>query len=133
MIDKEHAIRLVEALLEQHNQARAVEPPMPETAVAGVTEHPLCWAVNVDSAEFVRTGDSRHQLIPGSLYLVDRLDGSIHQISSTAFAVWDWEPGYRQLVRDERPELGFLRWLWGRSTADVVHHVTPIKGPVSHP
>jgi hypothetical protein len=102
---------------------------MPETALAGVTEHPLCWAVSVDSAEFVRTGDSSHRLVPGSLYLVDRLNGSIHQIGSTAFAVWDWEAGYRQLVRGERPKFGLLRRLLGRTITSVVQYVTPVTGP----
>ncbi|MFE2285076.1 hypothetical protein ACFXDJ_12985 [Streptomyces sp. NPDC059443] len=63
---------MVAALVEQRNEvARSFGPSVVEMVVSQVTEHPLCWVVSLDSAEFVRTGDDSHRLMGGNLYLVE--------------------------------------------------------------
>ncbi|MGW6709716.1 YrhB domain-containing protein [Streptomyces sp. NPDC054956] len=109
---------------------------MVDMAVSEVTEHPLCWVVSVATAEFVRTGDPSHQLVGGNLYLVDRLDGGLYEINGRAFAVEDWEPGYRQLVRGEPGASGqparrrglFRR---GKSEPAAIQWIAPVSG--AHP
>lgn len=131
MIEKEHAVRLVQALVERHNEeARSAGPPAVETVVSQVTEHPLCWVVCADSAEYVRTGNPSLQLMGGSLYLVDRVSGGLYQINGRAFAVEDWEPGYRRLVRGEPAGSGGVRRLFRWAAREGgVQWVAPAGGP----
>lgn len=124
-------MRLVRAFVERRNaEARVAGSPAVETVVSGVTEHPLCWVVGVDSAEYVRTGDPGCRLVGGSLYLVDRVTGGLYEINGRAFAVEDWEPGYRQLVRGESAGSGGVRRLFRRGArGGGVQWVAPAGGP----
>ncbi|WP_371615586.1 YrhB domain-containing protein [Streptomyces sp. NBC_00454] len=133
MIEKEHAVRLVQALVERNNEeARAAGPPVVETAVSQVTEHPLCWVVAVDSAEYVRTGNYAYRLMGGRLYLVDRVSGGLYEIGGRAFAIEDWEPSYRRLVRGEsQGSGGVVRRLFRRGARKGVQWVAPAGGPYS--
>lgn len=125
-------MHLVRTLVEQHNQlARSFEPRAGERVISQVTEHPLCWVVSVDSAEFVRTGDHSHRLMGGNLFLVDRVDGGFYQINSRAFAIEDWEPGYRRLARSEPSGAGRPRRLFRGRTDDTVQWISPVSG--AHP
>lgn len=68
-------------------------------AVVRVEEHELVWIVSWQSEEFVRTRNSRYMLVGNGPYLVDRVDGGLHQIGVVCAKTGEWETDYRARVR----------------------------------
>lgn len=100
MIEREAAVRAVEELLERdYQQWRAVSADAVRMAVVRVEEHELVWIVSWQSEEFVRTRDSKYALIGNGPYLVDRVDGGLHQIGVVSAVTGEWEADYRARIR----------------------------------
>ncbi|MEW2290129.1 YrhB domain-containing protein [Streptomyces sp. NPDC047841] len=100
MIAREAAIRTVEEQLERdYQQWRAVDADAQRMAVAGVKEHELAWIVFWNSEQFVRTRQWRYMLVGTGPYLVDRVDGGLHQIGVVSAKTGEWEADYRARIR----------------------------------
>ncbi|WP_409062184.1 YrhB domain-containing protein [Streptomyces sp. SYP-A7185] len=100
MIEREAAVRAVEEQLERdYQQWRALSPEAVRMTVADVEEHELVWIVSWQSEEFARTQNVRHMLIGGGPYLVDRIDGGLHEIGVASFVTGEWEADYRARIR----------------------------------
>ncbi|WP_327749872.1 YrhB domain-containing protein [Streptomyces europaeiscabiei] len=100
MIEREAAVRAVEEQLERdYQQWRAVSADAVRMAVIRVKEHELVWIVSWQSKEFVRTRNSRYMLVGNGPYLVDRVDGGLHQIGVVSAKTGEWETDYRARVR----------------------------------
>ncbi|WP_406469852.1 YrhB domain-containing protein [Streptomyces sp. NBC_01615] len=91
MIDREFAVRLVEAQLERESPGQLL--------VAHVEEHELAWIVSYQSAEYVRTGDPAQLLVGNGPFLVDRVDGGLHSIGVVSSVTGAWEADYRTRIR----------------------------------
>lgn len=91
MIDREFAVRLVEAQL-------GLESPG-QLQVTHVEEHELAWIVSYQSAEYVRTGDLAQLLVGNGPFLVDRVDGGLHSIGVVSAVTGAWESDYRTRIR----------------------------------
>ncbi|MFB6553758.1 YrhB domain-containing protein [Streptomyces sp. NPDC056405] len=91
MIDRDFAIRVAQEDLDRRYSGRL--------AVTEVEKHELVWIVYYQSAEYLRTGDPGQLLGGNGPYLVDRLDGSLHQIGPVTAVTGDWELDYRTRVR----------------------------------
>lgn len=93
-------MRAVEVQLERdYQQWRAVSAAATRMAVAGVREHELVWIVSWQSEEFVRRGNAQKMLIGNGPYLVDRVDGGLHQTGVVAAVTGEWEADYRARIR----------------------------------
>ncbi|MFI6048680.1 YrhB domain-containing protein [Streptomyces violascens] len=68
-------------------------------AVTHVEEHELAWVVCWTTEEFVRTRNPDFQLAGNGPYLVDRVDGSLHQIGVLSAMGGEWEHDYRVRIR----------------------------------
>ncbi|MFF9022108.1 YrhB domain-containing protein [Streptomyces eurythermus] len=102
MIDREAAVRIVREELERQDRRwSAVVPGWSRATVTGVEEHELVWIVYWDSEEFARTGNFRARLVGNGPYLVDRVDGGLHQIGVVSAHTGEWEADYRARVRGE--------------------------------
>ncbi|MCX4538409.1 YrhB family protein (plasmid) [Streptomyces sp. NBC_00841] len=100
MIEREAAVRAVEEQLERdYQQWRAVSVDAMRMAVARVEEHELVWIVSWQSEEFVRTRNSGYMLVGNGPYLVDRVDGGLHQIGVVSAVTGEWEADYRARIR----------------------------------
>ncbi|WUJ40971.1 YrhB family protein [Streptomyces sp. NBC_00386] len=100
MIEREAAVRAVEEQLERdYQQWRAVSVDAMRMAVVRVKKHELVWIVSWQSEEFVRTRDADHMLIGNGPYLVDRVDGGLHQIGVVSAVTGEWEADYRARIR----------------------------------
>jgi hypothetical protein len=100
MIEREFAIRLVEAQLERdHRRELATYGSSVRVAVAGAREHPLGWIISWQSEAYLRTNDSRHALAGNGPYLVDKEDGSLHQIPVVDAVTGAWESDYLTRVK----------------------------------
>ncbi|MER7467987.1 YrhB domain-containing protein [Streptomyces sp. NPDC097981] len=100
MIERETAVRIVEEELVRENQkwaALGVEPL--RTTVLEVREHELVWKVYWQSEEYARTRNPGSMLIGHGPYLVDRIDGGLHQIGAVSERVGGWEADYRVRIR----------------------------------
>ncbi|GGP97181.1 hypothetical protein GCM10010249_14470 [Streptomyces roseolilacinus] len=64
-----------------------------------VKEHELVWIVSWQSEEFVCTRNAKYALIGNGPYLVDRVDGGLHQISVVSAKTGEWETDYRARIR----------------------------------
>ncbi|MFD4743246.1 YrhB domain-containing protein [Streptomyces virginiae] len=85
VIERETAVRIVEEELDREAQewaARGVAPV--PTTVLHVEEHELVWKVYWQSEEYARTRDPAAMLVGHGPYLVDRLDGGLHQIGAVS-------------------------------------------------
>lgn len=91
MIERDFAIRVAQEDLDRRYSGRLL--------VAGVEEHELVWIVSYQSADHLRTGDPGQLLGGNGPYLVDRLDGSLHQIGPLAAVSGAWELDYRTRIR----------------------------------
>ncbi len=87
MIDREFAVRAAQEDLDRRYSGQLV--------VSGTEEHELVWIVYYQSAEYLRTGDLSHMLGGNGPYLVDRVDGGLHQIGPCPTA----HPGPRDEFR----------------------------------
>ncbi|MCZ0204402.1 YrhB domain-containing protein [Streptomyces sp. UMAF16] len=102
MIDREDAVRIVrEELDRQDRKWSAVDPNWLPATVTDVAEHELVWIVHWNSEEFARTGDFRAALAGNGPYLVDRVDGGLHQIGVVSAKSGDWEADYRVRIRGQ--------------------------------
>ncbi|MFD1275568.1 YrhB domain-containing protein [Streptomyces kaempferi] len=100
VIEREAAVRAVEGQLERdYQQWRAVSVDAMRMAVVRVEEHELVWIVSWQSEEFVRTRNSKYMLIGNGPYLVDRVDGGLHQIGVVSAKTGEWEIDYRVRIR----------------------------------
>ncbi|WP_406445522.1 YrhB family protein [Streptomyces sp. NBC_00631] len=100
MIEREAAVRAVEDQLERdYQQWRAVSADAVRMAVVHIEEHELVWIVSWQSEDFVRTRNSKHALIGNGPYLVDRVDGGLHQIGVVSAVTGEWEADYRARIR----------------------------------
>ncbi|WP_406434118.1 YrhB domain-containing protein [Streptomyces sp. NBC_01589] len=96
MIEREAAVRAVEEQLERdYQQWRAMSTDAVRMAVVRVEEHELVWIVSWQSEEFARTRNSKYMLIGNGPYLVDRVDGGLHQIAVVSAKTGEWEDDYR--------------------------------------
>ncbi|MFI2242554.1 YrhB domain-containing protein [Streptomyces chrestomyceticus] len=100
MIEREAAVRTVEEQLERDCQKwRAVGVDTVRTAVTRVEQHELVWVVSWQSEEFIRTRDPRSMLVGHGPYLVDRVDGGLHQVGIVSAMSGEWEADYRARIR----------------------------------
>ncbi|WP_336048741.1 YrhB domain-containing protein [Streptomyces sp. CA2R101] len=102
-MEREAAVRLVEEELDREYQkwsALGVEPV--RTTVLRVAEHELVWKVYWQSEEYARTGNPAAMLIGHGPYLVDRIDGGLHQIGVVSEQGGEWEADYRARIRGMR-------------------------------
>jgi hypothetical protein len=100
VIEREAAVRAVEEQLERdYQQWRSVRVDALRMAVVGVKKHELVWIISWQSEEFVRTRDAEHMLVGNGPYLVDRVDGGLHQIGVVAAVTGQWEADYRARIR----------------------------------
>ncbi|WP_272262986.1 YrhB domain-containing protein [Streptomyces xanthophaeus] len=102
MIERETAVRIVEEEMDRENQKWAAlgVAPVP-TTVLSVEEHELVWKVYWQSEEYARTRDPAAMLVGHGPYLVDRLDGGLHQIGALSEKGGDWEGDYRVRIRGQ--------------------------------
>ncbi|MGW2082216.1 YrhB domain-containing protein [Streptomyces sp. NPDC001939] len=100
MITREAAVRTVEEQLERdYQQWRTVSADAMRMAVVRVEEHELVWIVSWQSEEFARTRNSEYALVGNGPYLVDRVDGGLHQIGVVSAKFGEWEDDYRTRIR----------------------------------
>ncbi|MEU6676633.1 YrhB domain-containing protein [Streptomyces sp. NPDC046925] len=127
MIEREAAVLVVEEQLERDYQEwRAVDAQALRMVVGDVEEHELVWIVDWTSREFERTGNPAFLLIGCGPYLVDRVDGGLHQIGVVSAVQGAWEDDYRARIRglpvrtavdDLHDELHEVAAVRGRMTA----------------
>ncbi|WOT39463.1 YrhB domain-containing protein [Streptomyces coeruleorubidus] len=100
MIEREAAVRAVEEQLERDYQRwRAGGADALRMAVVDVEEHELVWIVHWTSERFVRTRDPEFMLAGNGPYLVDRVDGGLHQVGVVSAMTGEWEDDYRARIR----------------------------------
>ncbi|SHM23782.1 Immunity protein 35 [Streptomyces yunnanensis] len=100
VIEQEAAVRIVEDELDrEHQRWSAMGVESIRTIVMHVEEHELVWKVYVQSEEYVRTRHSTAMLVGLGPYLVDRIDGGLHQIGVLSEIGGEWEADYRTRIR----------------------------------
>ncbi|MEU8348803.1 YrhB domain-containing protein [Streptomyces sp. NPDC048845] len=100
MIEKDAAVRIVEEQLERVHQGELSAGLDPvRMVVAHVAEHELVWIVSWTSDDYSRTRDPHFMPAGNGPYLVDRVEGSLHQIGIIAAATHAWEADYRVRIR----------------------------------
>ncbi|WP_435221168.1 YrhB domain-containing protein [Streptomyces sp. Tue6028] len=100
MMEREAAVRTVEEQLERdYRRWRAVSGDAMRMAVVDVEEHELVWIVSWQSEQFARTRNSEYMLAGNGPYLVDRVDGGLHQIGVVSAVTGEWEADYRARIR----------------------------------
>lgn len=100
VIERDIAVQAVEDQLElDYQQWRAVSAKAVRMAVVSVEEHELVWIVSWQSEDFVRTRKCENMLIGNGPYLVDRVDGRLHQIGVVSAHTGEWETDYRARIR----------------------------------
>lgn len=100
MIERGAAVRAVEEQLERnYQQWRVVSADAARMAVVCVKQHELVWIVSWQSEDFVRTRNSKYAMVGNGPYLVDRVDGGLHQIGVVSAATGEWEADYRGRIR----------------------------------
>ncbi|WP_346775807.1 YrhB family protein [Streptomyces sp. ADI92-24] len=100
MIEREAAVQAVEDQLERdYQQWRAAGVDAMRMAVVDVEEHELVWIVSWTSEEFVRTRNPEFMLAGNGPYLVDRVDGGLHQVGVVSAVTGEWEADYRARIR----------------------------------
>lgn len=93
-------MQTVEEQLERDYQKwRAAGVDTVRTAVTSVEQHELVWVVSWQSEEFIRTRDPRSMLVGHGPYLVDRVDGGLHQTGIVSAMSGEWEADYRARIR----------------------------------
>ncbi|MGI5171181.1 YrhB domain-containing protein [Spirillospora sp. CA-253888] len=102
MIDREHAVRLVNGVLRDTERRYAAEGSAKPLVITKVIEHRLGWILHWQAQAFADSGDWRDMLIGTGPYLVDRHDGSVHFIPGTDYLGDLWEEDYEQRVKPPR-------------------------------
>ncbi|MER7111689.1 YrhB domain-containing protein [Streptomyces sp. NPDC000229] len=102
MIDRDDAVRIVEEELERDYQERLSAGRDPRhMAVVRARRHDLVWIVSWTSEEYLRTANRAFALAGNGPYLVDRIDGSLHQIGVVSAMEGTWEADYRVRIRGQ--------------------------------
>lgn len=100
MIEREAAVRVVEEQLERdYQRRRGWGADALRMAVTDVKEHELVWIVYWTSEEFLRTRNPEFMLAGNGPYLVDRVDGGLHQVGVVSAVTGAWEDDYRARIR----------------------------------
>ncbi|MFG2137616.1 YrhB domain-containing protein [Streptomyces sp. NPDC048650] len=97
---RDAAVRMVEEELERDYQrelSMGIDPM--RLAVSHVEQHELVWIVSWTSEEYLRTRNPDFMLAGNGPYLVDRVDGSLHQIGVVSAVTGAWESDYRARIR----------------------------------
>ncbi|WP_308187794.1 YrhB domain-containing protein [Streptomyces sp. CNZ748] len=100
MIERDAAVQMVEEELErdyQRDLAAGLEPM--RMAVAHVKQHELAWVISWTSEEYLRTRNPDFMLAGNGPYLVDRRNGSLHQIGVLSAVTEAWVVDYRVRIR----------------------------------
>ncbi|WP_326608063.1 YrhB domain-containing protein [Streptomyces sp. NBC_01800] len=102
MIEREAAVRIVEEQLERdyRRELSAGLDPM-RMAVAHVEQHELVWIVSWTSEKCLRTRNPDFMLAGNGPYLIDRVDGGLHQVGVVSAATGAWEADYRVRIRSQ--------------------------------
>ncbi|MFF2775495.1 YrhB domain-containing protein [Streptomyces sp. NPDC058052] len=102
MIERDAAVRTVEEeLARDHRRESALGLTPLRMAVSSVRRHELVWIVCWTTEEYLRSRDPGSALVGNGPYLVDRVDGSLHQIGVVAAKTGAWEADYRARIRGE--------------------------------
>ncbi|MFE3883512.1 YrhB domain-containing protein [Streptomyces lydicus] len=102
-MEREAAVRLVEEELDrEYQKCSALGVDAVRTTVLRVAEHELVWKVYWQSEEYARTRNPAAMLIGHGPYLVDRIDGGLHQIRFLSEKSGKWEADYRARIRGMR-------------------------------
>jgi hypothetical protein len=102
VIEREAAVRIVEEQLERDYQRELAAGMHPlRMAVADAEQHELAWKVSWTSEEYLRTRNPAFMLAGNGPYLVDRLDGSLHQIGVVSAMTEAWVVDYRLRIRGQ--------------------------------
>lgn len=102
MIERDDAVQIVEEELERDHQRElslGLDPM--RMAVSHVERHELVWIVSWTSEEYLRTRNPDFMLAGNGPYLVDRVDGSLHQIGVVSAVTGAWESDYRARIRSQ--------------------------------
>ncbi|MGB8940331.1 MAG: YrhB domain-containing protein [Streptomyces sp.] len=102
MIERDAAVQIVEEELErvyQRELSAGIDPM--HMAVSDVERHELVWIVSWTSAEYLRTGNPDFMVIGHGPCLVDRVDGSLHEIGVLSAVSGAWEVDYRARIRGQ--------------------------------
>ncbi|MEU3984047.1 YrhB domain-containing protein [Streptomyces sp. NPDC026672] len=100
MIEREAAVRAVEEQLERDcSRWRAAGVEALRMAVSDVEEHELAWIVYWTPEEFERTRNPKFMIAGNGPYLVDRVDGGLHQVGVVSSMTGAWEDDYRTRIR----------------------------------
>ncbi|WP_449351640.1 YrhB domain-containing protein [Streptomyces shaanxiensis] len=100
VIERDAAVQAVKEQLElDYQQWRAVSAEAVQMAVVSVEEHELVWIVYWQSETFVRTRKTEDMLVGNGPYLVDRVNGGLHQIGVLSAHTGEWETDYRARIR----------------------------------
>ncbi|MFI2371704.1 YrhB domain-containing protein [Streptomyces sp. NPDC018833] len=100
MIEREVAVRIVEEELDRkYEKWSAAGVASMRMSVVHVEEHELVWIIDWQSEEFVRTRNPEAMLAGNGPYLVDRIDGGLHQIGVVSAMGGEWEADYRVRIR----------------------------------
>ncbi|GAA3044425.1 hypothetical protein GCM10017562_01820 [Streptomyces roseofulvus] len=102
MIERDAAVQIVEEELERDYQRELSLGLVPiRMAVSHVKQHELVWIISWTSEEYLRTRNPDFALAGNGPYLVDRVDGSVHQIGVVSAATDAWEADYRVRIRQQ--------------------------------
>ncbi|MFF8267286.1 YrhB domain-containing protein [Streptomyces sp. NPDC016562] len=102
VIERDAAVQTVEEELERAYQwelSVGLDPI--RMAVSHVEQHELVWIVSWTSEEYLRTRNPDFALAGNGPYLVDRVDGSLHQIGVVSARTDAWEADYRVRIRGQ--------------------------------
>ncbi|MFB6557581.1 YrhB domain-containing protein [Streptomyces sp. NPDC056400] len=93
---------MVEEELERsHRRELSVGLDPMRMAVSHVERHELAWIVSWTTEECLHTGNPDFRPGGNGPYLVDRIDGSLHQIGVVSAMTDAWEADYRARIRGE--------------------------------
>lgn len=91
---------MVEEELERdHQRELSVGVDPIRMTVSHVEQHELVWIVSWTSEKYLRTRNPDFMLAGNGPYLVDRVDGSLHQIGVVSAVTGAWESDYRSRIR----------------------------------
>ncbi|MEU9737430.1 YrhB domain-containing protein [Streptomyces sp. NPDC048002] len=100
MIERDAAVQIVEEELERDYQRELSLGLIPiRMAVSHVEQHELVWIISWTSEEYLRTRNPDCALAGNGPYLVDRVDGSLHQIGVVSAVTDAWEADCRVRIR----------------------------------
>ncbi|MFE1381919.1 YrhB domain-containing protein [Streptomyces sp. NPDC058740] len=102
MIERDAAVQIVEEELDRDYQRELSLGLAPlRMTVSHVEQHELVWVISWTSAEYLRTRNPDFSLSGNGPYLVDRVDGSLHQVSVVSAVMGAWEADYRVRIRKQ--------------------------------